>query len=84
MMIAFGGRDNTGVTCKEIWGLRKHRDGRWDWTKPQNLQDSEIQGRFQHISLYLGTLLINVGGKVNDQTYNNMISIYDYEVPKWY
>ncbi len=32
MMIVFGGRDQTGQTCKEIWGLRKHRDGRWDWT----------------------------------------------------
>lgn len=34
MMITFGGRDNSGQTCDEVWGLRRHRDGRWDWTKP--------------------------------------------------
>lgn len=38
MMIAFGGRDNTGVTCKEIWGLRKHRDGRWKMGLDQTLK----------------------------------------------
>lgn len=41
-------------------------------------------GRYQHISLYLGTLLINVGGKVTDSQCNNTITIYDYEIPIWY
>lgn len=24
MLIVYGGRDQNGQTCKEIWGLRKH------------------------------------------------------------
>lgn len=39
MMIVFGGRENTGTPSNEVWGLRRHRDGRWDWTKPQNGND---------------------------------------------
>ena len=85
MMIIYGGRDVTNKTCKEVWGLRKHRDGRWDWTKPSNPGNSETgDGRYQHVSLYLGSLLINVGGKVNESVCNSSISIYDYEEPKWY
>lgn len=85
MMIIFGGRDNKSSTCKEIWGLRKHRDGRWDWTQPKNLGNFNfIQGRYQHVSLYLGTLLINIGGKLNDTSCNGKITVYDYEVPSWY
>ncbi len=47
MMIIFGGRDIKGKTCKEIWGLRKHRDGRWDWTMPPKKSESEYSlGRY--------------------------------------
>jgi protein phosphatase len=31
MMIIFGGRDNTENPLSDTWGLRRHRDGRWDW-----------------------------------------------------
>ncbi len=34
MPIIFGGRNYDGSTLNEIWGLRRHRDGKWDWTKP--------------------------------------------------
>lgn len=33
MMILFGGRDQTDQALNDIWGLRKHRDGTWDWTR---------------------------------------------------
>jgi hypothetical protein len=31
MMIVFGGRTSDSTALKDTWGLRKHRDGRWDW-----------------------------------------------------
>jgi len=31
MMIIFGGRDNSENALNDTWGLRRHRDGRWDW-----------------------------------------------------
>lgn len=33
MMILFGGRDALDNALNDTWGLRRHRDGSWDWTK---------------------------------------------------
>ena len=33
MMIVFGGRDLTDNPLNDIWGFRRHRDGRWDCAK---------------------------------------------------
>lgn len=33
MMILFGGRDGQEQALNDTWGLRRHRDGNWDWTK---------------------------------------------------
>ena len=41
-------------------------------------------GRCQHNSIFYGSLLFNIGGKINDSLCNNMFSVYDYEENKWY
>ena len=33
MMIIFGGRDSNEKPLNDIWGLTKHRDGNWTWSK---------------------------------------------------
>ena len=33
MMIILGGRTNDQSALNDTWGLRRHRDGRWDWIK---------------------------------------------------
>jgi hypothetical protein len=33
MMVIFGGRKMDSVALNDTWGLRRHRDGRWDWVK---------------------------------------------------
>lgn len=33
MMVIFGGRTTDTSALNDTWGLRKHRDGRWDWVK---------------------------------------------------
>ena len=33
MMILFGGRDNNDQALNDTWGLRRHRNDTWDWTK---------------------------------------------------
>ena len=61
MTIIFGGRDGTGRTLNDIWGLRRHRDGRWDWTKPPERQDAVTPlGRYQHRSIFYGSLMFNL------------------------
>ncbi len=31
MMVIFGGRRKDGQVLNDMWGLRKHRNGVWDW-----------------------------------------------------
>ena len=31
MMVIFGGRTADQSALCDTWGLRRHRDGRWDW-----------------------------------------------------
>jgi hypothetical protein len=31
MMVLFGGRTIDQSALNDTWGLRRHRDGRWDW-----------------------------------------------------
>jgi hypothetical protein len=33
MMVIFGGRGADGVPMNDTWGLRKHRNGSFDWKK---------------------------------------------------
>jgi len=33
MVVIFGGRANDQSTLNDTWGLRKHRDGAWEWVK---------------------------------------------------
>lgn len=33
MMVTFGGRTADQSALNDTWGLRRHRDGRWDWVK---------------------------------------------------
>jgi len=85
MIIIFGGRNAQAQTLNEVWGLRRHRDGKWDWTRPPEKTDQVAQlDRYQHRSIFYGSLMFNVGGKINDSICNNFISVYDYEHNKWY
>jgi len=31
MMIIYGGRGTDSNALNDAWGLRKHRNGKWDW-----------------------------------------------------
>lgn len=85
MIIIFGGRNIKNQTLNEVWGLRRHRDGKWDWTRPPEKSDQHVQlDRYQHRSIFYGSLMFNIGGKINDTICNNFISVYDYEHNKWY
>lgn len=33
MMILFGGRDSQDHALNDTWGLRRHRNDTWDWTR---------------------------------------------------
>ena len=41
MVVIFGGRSNEGVALNDTYGLRRHRDGRWDWVRAPRKLDKE-------------------------------------------
>ena len=81
MMVIFGGRKKSGQNLNDMWGLRKHRNGVWDWMKAPH--HGVPQDRIQHTSLFCGTLFINVGGRGNTLGDNLPIEVYDTENSEW-
>ena len=46
MMIVFGGRNSQDAALNDTWGLRRHRDGTWDWTKAPTNNNSLPKERY--------------------------------------
>jgi hypothetical protein len=61
MMVIFGGRNTQSEPINDIWGLRKHRDGTWEWVKaPCKASSKQPTARFQVIILTLAVALCNI------------------------
>jgi len=84
MMVIFGGRSADQTLLNDAWGLRKHRDGRWDWVIAPSKPNTELPvKRYQHCSLFLGTLLFVIGGRTMQATEAIGLEIYDTETSEW-
>ena len=64
MVVVFGGRSSNNEPLNDSWGLRKHRRGHWDWVRAP--EKTSPQSRYQHSGLFIGSLMIIVGGKTNN------------------
>ncbi len=77
MIVVYGGRKYTkkdqnnsqrhsnGCALNDIWGLRKHRDGRWDWVTPPKSEFYTPMGRYQHLVTFMGSSLVIVQDLLN-------------------
>lgn len=85
MMVIFGGRTADQSALNDTWGLRRHRDGRWDWVRApyKNPADYPSQ-RYQHSTIFLGTLMLVVGGRSNQVGETLPFEIYDTETSDWF
>jgi len=84
MMVIFGGRTGDQGALKDTWGLRRHRDGRWDWIKaPYKSNGEEPLARYQHSTIFIGTLMIVLGGRTNTVGENVLMEIYETENSEW-
>ena len=81
MMVVFGGRKKNGQNLNDMWGLRKHRNGVWDWMKAP--YRGTPQDRIQHSSLFCGNFFINIGGRSQTLGDNLPIEVYDTENSEW-
>ena len=81
MMVVFGGRRKNGQNLNDMWGLRKHRNGVWDWMKAP--YRGTPQDRIQHSSVFCGNFFINIGGRSQTLGDNLPIEVYDTENSEW-
>ena len=64
MIVIFGGRASDNNPLNDSWGLRRHRNGNWDWVRAP--EKTSPTARYQHSSLFVGSLMLVVGGKTNN------------------
>lgn len=84
MMVTFGGRSGDQNALKDTWGLRRHRDGRWDWVKaPYKAGSDEPLARYQHSTIFVGSLMIVLGGRTNTVGENVQLEVYETESSEW-
>ena len=83
MIIVYGGRNDKGIPLNDCWGLRKHRNGTWDWVLAPYDEGYEPQKRFQHSITFFYNFLIVIGGRNNSENKQIPIEIYDTQTSKW-
>lgn len=83
MMVIFGGRKKEGNSfLNDMWGLRRHRIGTWDWTRAP--YKGAPKDRLQHSSIFCGNFFINIGGRSNSEGDNLPIDVYDTDTSEWH
>jgi protein phosphatase len=55
MMIVYGGRDNSENPLGDTWGLRRHRNGKWDWVAAPYKTDTPPKSRY-NVIYYLSSI----------------------------
>jgi protein phosphatase len=83
--VIFGGRSIEKKALKDAWGLRHHKDGRWDWVKAPYSNDSvSPSSRYQHSVFFYGaTLMFVYGGRGDNPNKTLDLDVYDTETSKW-
>ena len=90
MIVIFGGRrgETKGGDNAENWGchgLRRHRDGKWDWVKAPYLGNGvKPRSRYQHSGLFMGSLMFVVGGRSHNVHENLKLDIFDTDSSEWH
>jgi len=83
MMIVYGGRGESSNALNDTWGLRKHRNGTWDWLKAPYSNSYLPLKRYQHSMAFYYNFMIVLGGRTDDDLKNIPIEIYDTESSEW-
>eukprot|EP01053_Blabericola_migrator_P006979 Blabericola_migrator_1__6978@NODE_3536_length_1696_cov_156_282382_g1021_i1_p1_GENE_NODE_3536_length_1696_cov_156_282382_g1021_i1NODE_3536_length_1696_cov_156_282382_g1021_i1_p1_ORF_typecomplete_len495_score64_46Kelch_4/PF13418_6/1_6e12Kelch_4/PF13418_6/0_015Kelch_4/PF13418_6/2_2e05Kelch_4/PF13418_6/0_015Kelch_4/PF13418_6/0_82Kelch_4/PF13418_6/0_65Kelch_5/PF13854_6/7_5e07Kelch_5/PF13854_6/0_019Kelch_5/PF13854_6/2_7e06Kelch_5/PF13854_6/0_0096Kelch_5/PF13854_6/0_6Kelch_5/PF13854_6/0_00014Kelch_3/PF len=83
MMVIFGGRagDNSGL--RDIWGLRQHRNGQWDWVVAPVKRGTHPDARYQHSAIFMGPKMVILGGRESDVSHSLPTAVYDTEACDW-
>ena len=83
MMVVFGGRGESQISLSDTWGLRRHRDGRWDWVSAPSKSPSMPLARYQHTCLFHDTFLLLLGGRTASVEDPVPVEVYDTNTSEW-
>ncbi len=81
MLVIFGGRAIDNNPLGDSWGLRRHRSGHWDWVRAPEKTSPAI--RYQHSTLFIGSLMIVIGGRNNNINQELPLEVFDTETSEW-
>ena len=88
MIVIFGGRrgeKQDSMNDEGCHGLRRHRDGKWDWVRAPYLGNGmKPRARYQHSGLFLGSLMFVVGGRTYNVHENLRLDIFDTDTSEWH
>jgi protein phosphatase len=62
MILIFGGRADKRTPLNDLWGLRKHRNGSWEWILAPCSNKVTPLKRYQHSSICYSNNMIVLGG----------------------
>jgi protein phosphatase len=83
MIIVFGGRSRDKEALSDTWGLTRHRNNTYEWLRAPQKGLCHPTGRYQHTCLFLGSLLIVVGGKSDKGDESVPLQVYDMMKNEW-
>ena len=83
MIVIFGGRSDGSSALNDTWGLRKHRNGTWDWVNAPYRNSVVPLKRFQHTMAFYNNLMILLGGRGDENLKTIPIEVYDTESSEW-
>jgi protein phosphatase len=83
MIIVFGGRSKEKEALSDTWGLTRHRNNTYEWLRAPQKGLCHPTGRYQHTCVFLGPLLIVVGGKTDKGEEAVPLQVYDMMKNEW-
>ena len=86
MVLMFGGRNNKNIAMNDLWGLRRHKSGVWDWVKAPMKNDKIPMERYQHSMICINSMVLLIGGRSNSNNEKNDVSldVYNLENSEWF
>jgi len=83
MIVIFGGRGSDQLPRDDTWGLRKHRNGSWEWVRAPYKGTKTPAARYQHCAIFTNSIMLVIGGR-NDNVGEQLGMLsYDTETLSW-
>ena len=87
MILVFGGRIYQNTALNDLWGLRRHNNGVWDWIQAPSKNTTVVpKERYQHAMICINDLVIIIGGRnISKSSSPEMpTNVYNLENSTWF